>query len=160
VHVAPRNDFPSKPLCIARGLRVASCTRHNQCVKNLLVRFATPRLILYPEDGEEDRVVCGGCGAFLAEENETPVSSGANENCRRLAKMVSIRCTRCRYRRSTCPSPSRYPCLRVSGMSSDAASPIATIAATYQANHGSWPDDLSHRATYSAVPPNIAFATA
>jgi transcription elongation factor Elf1 len=23
-------------------------------------------VIVYPEDGEEDRVVCGGCGAFLA----------------------------------------------------------------------------------------------
>jgi hypothetical protein len=22
--------------------------------------------IVYPEDGEEDRVVCGGCGAFVA----------------------------------------------------------------------------------------------
>src|SRR2546421_147742 len=38
-------------------------------------------------------------------------------------------------RRSTSPVPSRYPYLRVSGMISEAASPMATIPATYQANH-------------------------
>ena len=37
--------------------------------------------------------------------------------------------------RSIWPVPSRYPYLRVSGMISDAASPIATIPATYHANH-------------------------
>ena len=37
--------------------------------------------------------------------------------------------------RSICPVPSRYPYLRVSGMISDAASPIATMPATYHANH-------------------------
>src|SRR6266576_2522256 len=37
--------------------------------------------------------------------------------------------------RSICPVPSRYPYLRVSGMIRDAASPIATIPATYHANH-------------------------
>jgi hypothetical protein len=38
-------------------------------------------------------------------------------------------------RRSTSPVPSRYPYFRVSGMISEAASPTATIPATYQANH-------------------------
>ena len=37
--------------------------------------------------------------------------------------------------RSIWPVPSRYPYLRVSGMISEAASPIATIPATYHANH-------------------------
>jgi len=37
--------------------------------------------------------------------------------------------------RSIWPIPSRYPYLRVSGMISEAASPIATIPATYHANH-------------------------
>jgi hypothetical protein len=36
--------------------------------------------------------------------------------------------------RSTSPVPARYPYLRVSGIFSDATSPIATIPATYQAN--------------------------
>ena len=26
--------------------------------------------IVYPEEGEEDRVVCGRCGAFLAKRNQ------------------------------------------------------------------------------------------
>jgi hypothetical protein len=40
---APGNNFRFKSLCIARGLRVAGCTRHNQCARNLVVRFATAR---------------------------------------------------------------------------------------------------------------------
>src|SRR5262249_16387599 len=63
-------------------------------------------------------------------------------------------------RRSTCPEPSRYPYLRVSGIMIEATNPMATTPATYQKNQDSEPADWSHKATYSAVPPNSALAIA
>jgi hypothetical protein len=42
--------------------------------KSMRREFACPvcdsPAVVYPEDGEDDRVVCGGCGAFLATRNQ------------------------------------------------------------------------------------------
>src|SRR6516165_4457179 len=54
----------------------------------------------------------------------------------------------------------RCPLRRVSGIEIAAMSEIAHIAVTYQKKVDSMPSDLSHSATYSALPPKSALAIA
>jgi hypothetical protein len=60
-----RNVFPSQQLCNARDVGWPTFTD-----ESMSEEFACPvcdsPAIVYPEEGEEDRIVCGGCGAFVA----------------------------------------------------------------------------------------------
>jgi hypothetical protein len=61
-----RNIFSIEPLCTASVWVAMREAMHKE--------FACPvcdsPAIVYPEEGEQDRVVCGGCGAFLATRNQ------------------------------------------------------------------------------------------